>query len=277
MAMRRPARLVLGALVTFALGASAAGWLLTRVEPVIAAEEVLPLPPGPPLLVDSPESARCFALLREDPEGARDFAARWADAGGAEGARHCAALALLELDAPAEAARLLEALARDSVADAAPRAAVLAQAVQAWLIAGEPARAVAAAGAALALRPEEPDLLQDRAAALGLLGRHAESIADLDRVLAIAPARADALVLRAAALRQLDRQEAARRDIERALALEPLHVEALLERGILRQLAGDTEGARMDWERAIELAPASVAADLATQNLALSEFGPVPR
>ncbi len=275
--MRRPARLLLGVFAALALGGVAAGWMLTRTGPVVAAEEALPLPPGPPLLVDSPESARCFALLREDPEGARDHAARWADAGGGEGARHCAALALLELDEPARAAALLESLARESRADAAPRAAVFAQAAQAWLIAGDAARAVAATGAALALRPADAELLLDRAAALGLLGRYAEAVADLDRALAIEPGWADALVLRAGALRHLDRHEAARRDIERALALSPGHVEALLERGILRQLAGDTEGARMDWERAVELAPASIAADLATQNLALSEFGPPPR
>lgn len=275
--MRRPARLLLGAFAVVALAAISAGHVLTSPDVGIAAEEDLPLPPSPPRLVEGPEADRCFELLREDPQGARAFAANWAAAGGGEGARHCDALALLELDEPARAAALLEALAHDSAADAAPRAAVLAQAAQAWLIAGDAARAVAAVTAALALTPEDADLLLDRAAALGLAGRHAESLADLDRSLALDPARVEALVLRAVALRHLDRQEPARRDIERALALEPDHVEALLERGILRQLDGDTEGARMDWERAIALAPASVAADLATQNLALSEFGPVRR
>ena len=37
---------------------------------------------------------------------------------------------------------------------------------QAWMMAGEPARAVAAIDAALALTPEDPDLLMDRAIAL---------------------------------------------------------------------------------------------------------------
>jgi tetratricopeptide (TPR) repeat protein len=275
--MRGPARLLLGAFAAIALGAVSAGYVLTRPDAVIAAEDALPLPPSPPRLVEGPDSDRCFDLLRDDPEGARAFAAAWEQAGGGEGARHCGALALLDLDEPARAAALLEALARDSRADAAPRAAVLAQAAQAWLIAGDAPRAVGATTAALALTPNDTDLLLDRAAALGAIGRHAESVGDLDRVLALEPGRAEALVLRASALRHLDRQEPARRDIERALALAPQNVEALLERGILRQLAGDTEGARMDWERAIELAPSSAAADLATQNLALSEFGPVSR
>jgi len=275
--MRRPTRFLLGACTAIALGAIAAGWVLTRPVEVIAAEEELPLPPSPPRLVEGPEADRCFELLRDDPEGARGFAASWGAAGGDEGARHCGALALLELDEPARAAALLEALARESRADAAPRAAVLAQAAQAWLIAGDAARAVGATSAALALMPDDPDLLLDRAGSLGVTGRYGESLADLDRALSLDPGRVEALVLRAAALRHLDRQEPARRDIERALALAPDNVEALLERGILRQLTGDTEGARMDWERAIELAPTSAAADLATQNLALTEFGPISR
>lgn len=274
--MRRPARFFLGAFAALALGAISAGWVLTRPAEVIAAEEELPLPPSPPRLVEGPEADRCFELLREDPEGARAFAAQWESTGGGEGARHCGALALLDLGEPARAAAQLEALARESQADAAPRAAVLAQAAQAWLIAGDAGRAVGATSAALALMPDDPDLLLDRAGSLGILGRYAESLGDLDRALAL-DSRPEALVLRAAALRHLDRQEPARRDIERALAMAPDNVEALLERGILRQLTGDTEGARMDWERAIELAPTSVAADLATQNLALSEFGPISR
>ena len=71
--------------------------------------------------------------------------------------------------------------------------------------------------------------------------------------------------------------EPARAAIERALALVPDNAEALLERGILRQLRGDDAGARADWERAVEVAPDSVAADLARQNLSLSELGPQRR
>ncbi len=275
--MRRPARFLLGAFAVVAVAAITAGHVLTRPDVSIAAEEDLPLPPSPPRLVEGPEADRCFALLREDPEGARAFAANWEAAGGGEGARHCGALALVELDEPSRAAALLEQLAHDSRADAAPRSAVLAQAARAWLIAGDAPRAIGAVTAALALTPDDADLLLDHAAALGVAGRHGESLGDLDRALALDPGRAEALVLRAAALRHLDRPEPARRDIERALALAPEHVEALLERGILRQLTGDTEGARMDWERAIELAPTSVTADLASQNLALSDFGPVSR
>jgi Flp pilus assembly protein TadD len=101
-------------------------------------------------------------------------------------------------------------------------------------------------------------------------------VTDLEHALRVEPDRAEALVFRAAAWRQLDRPDPARRDIDRALEIAPENAEALLERGILRQLAGDPDGARADWERAVEVAPNSAAADLALQNLALSEAG-VPR
>jgi len=256
------------ALVLLAAGA----WIAGRPAP--APEQALPLPPEPPRLADGPEVERCLGLLRTDPEGARSFAATW-DSG--EGAAHCAALAILALGEPLAAAERLEAIALNSPAGNAARASVFAQAAQAWLLAGQANRAYAATTLALTLTPGDADLLIDRAAALGSLGRYAEAVGDLDRALALDPQRAEALVFRAAAWRQLDRAEPARRDIERALALAPGNPEALLERGILRHFAGDTEGARMDWERVVELAPGSAAADLALQNLALNEMGPVRR
>jgi tetratricopeptide (TPR) repeat protein len=252
-------------------------WLMTAPEGPVATEEALPLPPEPPRLADGPEAERCFDLLREDAEAAQDFARRWAAEAGGEGAAQCAALATLALGEPARAAAALEAIGTGSAAGRPARAAVFAQAAQAWMMAGDPQRAFAAATLALTMTPDDADLLIDRAAALGTLGRYAESVADLDRAIALDQARPDALVFRAAAWRHLDRAEAARRDIERALALDPRNAEALLERGILRQLAGDTEGARMDWEGVTELAPGSAAADLAAQNLALSEAGPFTR
>jgi tetratricopeptide (TPR) repeat protein len=277
--MRLAARnLLLGAFTAAALASLGTGlWVVGAPRPAPAAEDVLPLPPEPPRLADGPEMQRCLGLLQTDAEGARGFAATWAAAGGAEGARHCEALAVLALGDAARAADRLEALASRSLAGPAARAAVFAQAAQAWLMAGEAGRAFGATTMALTLAPDDTDLLIDRAVALGSLGRYREAVEDLDRALAAEPDRAEALVFRAAAWRHMDRAEPARRDIERALAIAPGNAEALLERGILRQLAGDAAGARMDWERAIEVSPDSVAADLAAQNLALNEAGPARR
>jgi tetratricopeptide (TPR) repeat protein len=278
-AMARPARfLLLGAFAALALAALLGGaWLVASPPRIETAEASLPLPPEPPRFAEGPEADRCFALLRTDAEAAQAFARDWEAQGGADGAQHCAALALLARGDIERAAEQLEALARRSGAGKAARAAVFAQAAQAWLMAAEPARAFAATTLALSLTPDDVELLIDRAAALGTMERFGEAVADLDRALASDPGRPDALVFRAAAWRNLDRAEPARRDVEQALALDPGNAEALLERGILRQLAGDTEGARMDWERAIEIAPHSAAADLAFQNLALNEAGPAAR
>ncbi|MBU8543940.1 MULTISPECIES: tetratricopeptide repeat protein [Roseomonadaceae] len=278
--MRRQTRTVLlGAFAAAALAAvGLAGWVTLTPRTAMTAEDTLPTPPQPPpRLTEAPEFERCLTLLRSDPEAARRFAENWDAAGGGEGARQCTALALLAMGEPASAAQRLESLASLSEASGPARAAVFAQATQAWLMAGEPNRAYGAATMALTLVPEDVDLLVDRAVTLGGLSRYAEAIQDLDRALALEPERAEALVFRAASHRHLDRAELAARDIERALALEPANAEALLERGIIRQLRGDAAGARADWERAIEAAPLSATADLAAQNLALNEAGPARR
>ena len=273
-----------GAVVAaFVLALGAGGWWWTAQperapSPVPeAAEEVLPLPPEPPRMADSPDYEECLGKLRDDAQGALGFAKAWEARGGGDGARHCSALALLGLGEAERAAGRLEALGGRSLAGAAARAAVLGQAGQAWMVAGQPVRALGAFTLALALAPEDVELLVDRAIAAGTMGRFAEALADADRALAIDGQRAEALVFRAAALRQLDRRQEALRDIARALEIEPGSPEALLERGILRQLQGDAAGARADWESVVANSPDSGAADLAQQNLALSEAGPARR
>lgn len=242
-----------------------------------AAEEVLPLPPEPPRVADSPDYEACLGKLRDDAQGALGFAEGWEARGGGDGARHCSALALLALGEPERAASRLESLAGRAAAGPAARAAVYGQAGQAWMVAGQSVRAYGAFTLALGLTPADPELLVDRAIAAGMLGRFAESLADTDRALAQDGQRAEAWVFRAAALRHLDRAQEALRDIERALVLQPGSPEALLERGILRQLQGDVSGARADWESVVANSPDSAAADLAQQNLALNAAGPARR
>jgi tetratricopeptide (TPR) repeat protein len=274
--MRRPARKALfGTLTAATLSLAGLGlWIGAAPSPAQTAQQAPPTSPEPPRLGDGPELTRCLTLLRTDPEGALLQAERWDAAGGGEGARYCHALALLALGDTALAAERLENLATRSRAGNAARAAAYAQATQAWLLAGRANRAIATATLALTLAPDDIDLLVDRAVALGNLRRYVEAIEDLDRALALDAGRAEALVFRAAANRHLERVDQALRDVERALTLSPLNVEAFLERGIIRHLRGDAEGARQDWERTIAIAPDSAAADLATQNLALSEAGP---
>ena len=276
--MVRPRPVLLGAVLALLLALGGGLVLIPAGGPgAEAADEGLPLPPDIPRLAEGPQYEECLGLLRNDPDGALSFAEGWEGAGGGEGARHCAALALLALGEPERAAERLEALARNSQGSAAARAAVFAQAVQGWMLANQAGRAYAAATMGLTIAPEDTGLMLDRAVALGTLGRYRDALDDLARVTQAEPDRAEAWVFQAAALRHLDRLPEAVGAVDRALALAPDNAEALLERGILRQLRGDVKGARADWQRVIAVAPDSAAADLAQQNLALNEAGPKRR
>ena len=217
---------------------------------------------------DESEYAACLKLLDHDAEAAFESALAWQDAGGGAPARHCAALALVRLGQPAEAATRLEALAAD-MADARPwlRAGVLAQAGQAWLTADQPEHADAAFTVALAITPEAPELYIDRAQALAQAGAFWEAIDDLSQAIELAPGRADAYAFRASAYRYIDNLDLALDDAERALALAPDDPVALLERGNIRRLQGDDAGARADWLRLLSVAPGGHAAADARSNL----------
>lgn len=269
---------LLGAFAAVLLAAVAGtGWFFLASPNAEAAGEALPLPPDVPRLAEGPQYDQCLDLIRKDAEEARIYADNWDLAGGGEGAKHCAALALLSAGEPARAAERLESIARLSQASPATRASVFAQAGQAWMMAGDSGRAFAAATLALSLTPNDPDVMLDRAVALGTLGRYGDALEDLNRVLGLDPDRAEAWVFRAAAHRHLDRTDQAEQDVARALQLAPDNAEAFLERGIIRQLRGNTVAARRDWEKAMALAPDSATADLAEQNIALNEAGPQRR
>jgi regulator of sirC expression with transglutaminase-like and TPR domain len=210
----------------------------------------------------------CMTLARRVPADGYESALAWAGQGGGDPARHCAAVALIGLGKPREAAERLEALA-GSMAARQPElaAAAFAQAGQAWTMAGETQRALDAAAAGLKLTPEDVDLLVDRAIAYATLGDFKAAIADLDKAQVLAPDRADVLVYRASAWRFLDDLARARADGEAALKLEPQNAEALLERGNIRRLSSDPAGARQDWLQVVALAAGTPAADAAKANL----------
>jgi tetratricopeptide (TPR) repeat protein len=274
---------LLGVLATGPIGAAqpGAGLAPPAGMPAIAATPQggsvapgLPVPPVPPRIAQGPDYDHCLAMLYDDPQGASTFADSWASSGGGDGATHCQALAQIELGNVETGAEMLETLADTAKAPDLARASVFGQAVQAWMMANKPDRAFDAATLALALSPNDADLLIDRAVAEGNIERYRDAIDDLDRALAIDPRRAEAFVLRASAWRHLNNLSVAASDIEHALAINPDSAEALLERGILRQLAGNRDGAREDWKRAMTLDPDSTTADLAEQDLALLDAGP---
>lgn len=272
----RSARLLrLATTVPLLLSAAAAAWAAETAGPAgpnlltAPPREAAPGKPPRPADADAATYERCMKLARDNPAKAKELAESWAGRGGAHPAEHCHAVALIGLKQYKPAATRLEKLAEAMVSAPSPlRAGVLAQAAQAWLLAGDPARAYADAGAALELHPDDPDTLIDRAEAAGAAGWFDKAVADLDRVLKTDPSRVEALIYRASAYRELNRLDPALADVERALQLAPNSVPGLLERGNIRGLKGDLDGARQDWQRVATLAPGSAAESAAKANLA---------
>lgn len=223
----------------------------------------------------------CVQRVNENPNKAFDQALEWRDNGGGAPAIHCSALALVALGKHAEAATRLEALAA-TPGGAIMAAELLAQAGNAWLLAGYPEQANAALGAALARLPNEiggkaspahtvlsVDILVDRARALAAIADWPAAERDLTLALARAPERGEAYVFRASARRHQDKRALALEDLQRALALDPTSATALLERGIAHRLDGRIAQARADWLAAISADPDGETGKAAQQNLQL--------
>lgn len=236
---------------------------LLALAVLCAAAPTAAAPPSP----DSGRYAECLALVGSRPADAWESALAWESLGGGHPARHCAALALIALGHGEEGALRLEALVQDGHAVAAVQAGMLAQAAQAWFAAGQLQQALHDQSAALALVPDDVDLLLDRATTLGELGDLAAAQADLDQAAQVAPKRADVFALRATAGRLRGDLSAAERDIVAALKLDPNQPDALLESGLTARERGNAAQARRAWLKLLQVAPDSSAAALARQNI----------
>ncbi len=217
----------------------------------------------------------CMALAETNPAAALVSAQDWIAAEGGAPAAHCRAVALIGLGRPAEAGESLELLAEGyGSGQEALRIALLAQAGQAWFLAGELERAERVQTVALSLAPKDVDLLVDRSLTLAASKRYWEAADDLNEANSLAPGRADVLVYRASAYRFLEAYDLAMADLRAALAMTPNDPVALLERGNVYGRTGEDELARDDWARVVTLAPDSEAARAARANLLRLENGP---
>lgn len=227
-----------------------------------------------PALSGQSRYERCLDLARKKPQTAFDAALQWRDDGGGVPARHCVAVALVNLKEYGEAAYRLDKLAHNRDAGgAAMRAALLDQAGNAWMLAGQPHNAEASLSAALKLAPQEADLWADRARARAMKKDWRGAVLDLTAALTRAPQHPEWLVLRASARRALGHTKGAWADVNRALRLRPHFDEALVERGAMKFDAGDRKGARADWRKVIMEAPKSPAADAARLHIQQLELG----
>lgn len=194
---------------------------------------------------------RCLGIASANPNAALADATAWARSGGAQAAEHCAAMALVGLKRYGEAATRLEALARGGLPNASLRATLFDQAGNAWILAGDGARASGSFQAALTLSASDPDLFADLARAQAMQKDWRSVVSDLNAALALDGRRPDLLVLRASAYRALQQFGPAKADLDAALALKPGDNDALLERGLLRRQLGDMGGARADFTFAL--------------------------
>jgi tetratricopeptide (TPR) repeat protein len=215
----------------------------------------------------APTYRDCMTAVARAPAEGLALAERWAGAGGGDAAGHCRARALVGLGRYAEAAQAFLVLVPSAGGEVTAQAGVLAQAAQAWLLAGETGAAVSALDRALSLAPDDARLYVDRAEAHAASGRWPAAVDDLDHAIALDPTLADAYAFRGSAHRKLNRLDEARADLDRALELAPGHPEALMERGMVRALDGDPAGARADWQAVVETAPDTPAAAIARENL----------
>lgn len=211
----------------------------------------------------------CMVEARQAPGAGLATAKAWQARGGGAPARHCAAVAMIGLGRYADAAGELQKLADDRKDRRAPtlRVDLLGQAANAWLIAGQPDMARRALDRALALRPDDVDLLIDRGVVLTSLKKYWDALGDLNRALVLAPRRPQALVFRAAAHRAVDALEPAENDINEALRLTPQNPDALLELGLILNRKGDKKGARAAWRELLDVAPNAPTAKIARRYL----------
>ncbi|MFZ3033841.1 MAG: tetratricopeptide repeat protein [Parvibaculum sp.] len=208
---------------------------------------------------DAHDYDHCLGLVKEDPQSALDYAQAWQSSNGqiSLAARHCAALAMSALGRHHDAAILLSevALAMNSKPDAPKeaRAEAYAQVADAWMLANDAKKALAAIEQALALDPQS-DYLMTRANIHALAGNWNDVRIDTGKILAELPTDAEALSLRATAYRNLGALDAALEDANRALEIAPHNLTALLERGRIKAARLDMPGARTDWRQVVQFA-----------------------
>ena len=242
--------------------------LAAAVATPVAAADTAPFPA-------TPAYGGCIAAIETRPEDALQQALSWRERGGGLPAEHCAAMAMLALDQPTEAAVMLEAMVRESEArPAGERAALLEQAGNAWLLARQAASADAAFSGALRLSPQDPLLWTDRAQARAMRQDWAGAESDLTAAISFEKSDPEIYVLRSSARRALGRTVEADADVTAALAIDPENAGALVERGAIKAAAGDRNGARADWARVLLRAPQSAAADSARNRIEAMDVNP---
>lgn len=221
----------------------------------------------------SPTPQACAALARSAPEKAVETAGAWRLAGGGVAARHCLGLAYSALERWAPAAEAFAGAAGDAeLAKDARRGEYWVLAGNAWLAAGDPAKARAAFDSALVAGIASAELRGeahlDRARALVALGQLPAARSDIDVALKLVPGDPFAWVLSSALALKQEQLARAQADIATATQLAPDDPDVLLQAGNVAGVGGEVERARGFFAKAAKGAPDSPAGKAAAAALA---------
>lgn len=228
-------------------------------------------PPSP----DRDRWERCVDAATSDPEAAIAEAERWKLAGGGFLAQQCRGMAYARATRWESAAGAFEAAARDAeLAKDVRSGKYWAQAGNAWIAAGDPAKARSALDAALASGAlagvELGEAHLDRARARVALRDQQGARQDLDEAVVRAAADPMAWLLSATLARRMGDVPLAQKHIATAIELAGDDAAVQLEVGNIAASARDEAGAKAAWAKAIQLAPGSEAA--AAARAALAQF-----
>lgn len=231
---------------------------------------------APPPAADDPKLKECMTLATGDPGRGEAAAIAWRGQGGGHRARQCLGVAYANQERWAAAAGAFEDAAREAENGRDAKAAdYWAQAGNAWLAAGDTAKARLALDAALAsgtlIGPALGQVHLDRARARVAAGDLEGARADLDRAIEYVPDEPLAWLLSATLARRMNDRRLAKAHIDEALRRAPDDPSVQLEAGNVAVVLGDENSARAAWARTIELAPGSPQANAA--RAALSQFG----
>jgi tetratricopeptide (TPR) repeat protein len=177
----------------------------------------------------------CIAQVETDADAAYESAMAWAREEHAREARWCAAQALVKIGRVEEAARRFDGLGADQGWAEDNRLDSYSQAGNAWLLAGDGAKAKASFDNAVRMSESHPDALIDRARALAMLRDWPRAEEDLNTALDKRANDALALLLRATVRMNRGAYDLAVKDAEDATRADPRNVDALLVLGQTRE------------------------------------------
>lgn len=224
----------------------------------------------PPSIVEG-RAARydqCVDLATGDPPRGAAAASQWRTNDGGFLARQCLGIAYANQQQWIPAAEEFTAAAQEAEVARDPHAAQYwAQAGNAWIATGQPAKARAALDAALAAGTltglDRGEAQFDRARAFVGIGDLESARADIDKAIELAPADPLIWLASAALARRMEDLPRARKDVAEAFRLSSDDPSVYLEIGNISAVAGDEAGARSAWNDAIRIAPSSPAAESA--------------